>query len=132
MPWELQATPSDSSSSLGSVEHVQSQLLAAVPNIELFRDASGPEKIKAMESSGIGVPDFIREHLMQRTGNYEGVLEGDGFTVEFDLGETESAVAAVGINVRGSGDPTEVIDRLIKIPGWKILDANSSPVRHQS
>lgn len=61
MPWDLQALPSDDSASLGTVEHVQAKLRAALPEIELFREASGSEKLAAMKTQGIEVPDVIRE-----------------------------------------------------------------------
>ena len=127
MPWELQAIPSDDSESLGSVEHVQAELRAAAPEIELFRDASGLEKLAAMESRGVTVPEMIRDHWLRSTGEYQGLIEGDRFTIEFYLGEDESTVVAVGINVRGAGDPMPVIQRLMKIPNWKVVDLRGEP-----
>ena len=127
MPWELRALPSDDGQSLGTVEHVQAKLRAALPEIELFRDASGSEKLAAMESQGVEVPDFIREHWLGRTGDYRGLVEGDGFTIEFHLGEDEAAVVAVGIDVRGSGDPMPALRRLMMIDGWKVLDVQGKP-----
>jgi len=44
MPWELKALPSDDSESLETIGQVRAKLLAAVPEIELGRDMSGPEK----------------------------------------------------------------------------------------
>ena len=120
MPWELRAVPFDGSGSLGTVESVQAKLRAAVPEIELLRDASGLEKLAAMESQGIEVPDVIREHWLGRKGEYQGLVQGRGYTIEFHLGEDEAAVIAVGIDVRGGGDPMAVVQRLMKIDGWRI------------
>src|SRR4051812_10394217 len=89
MRWELQAVPSDDSGSLGSVEHVQAKLRATVPEIELTRDASGLEKLAAMESQGVEVPEVIREHWLGSKGAYQGLIEGTGFTIEFHLGDDE-------------------------------------------
>ena len=132
MPWELQALPCDDSGPLGTVEHVQAKLRAAVPEIELFRDASGLEKLAAMESQGIAVPDVIREHWLRRKGDYQGLVQGQGYTIEFRLGEDETAVIVVGIDVRGSGDPMPVVQRLMKVEGWKVVDLNGHPPTTES
>ena len=126
MPWELQALPSNGGS-LGTVEHVQAKLRAAVPQIELFQDASGLEKLAAMESRGVEVPDVIREHSLRSKGAYQGLVEGADFSVEFHLGEDEAAVAAVAIDVRGDGDPMPVVLRLMTIDGWKVVDLRGNP-----
>ena len=127
MPWELQALPSDDSGSLGSIERVQAELRVAVPEIELARDVSGREKLAVMEAQGITVPEVIREHWLRSNGAYQGLIEGIGFSVEFHLGEDEAAVVAVGIEVRGSGDPMPVIQRLMRIDGWKVIDPQGKP-----
>ena len=114
------------------MEQVQAKLRAAVPEIELFRDASGSEKLAAMESLGTQVPDVIREHWLRSKGAYEGLIEGEGFTIEFHLGEDEAAVVAVGIDVRGSGDPMPVVRRLLKIGGWKVVDSEGQPPTMES
>lgn len=132
MPWELNAIPFDDTASLGTVEQVQAKLRAAVPEIELFRDASGLEKIAVMESQGIEVPDVIREGWLRSTGAYKGLIEGDNFTIEFYLGEDETAVDAVCIDVRGSGDPMRVVQRLMVIDGWKVLDLQGNPPTMES
>ena len=132
MPWELQALPSDDVGSLGTVEHVQAKLRAALPEIELFRDASGSEKLASMESQGIEVPDVIREHWLRSTGAHQGLIEGDGFTIEFRLGENDAAVVAVGIDVRGGGDPMPVLRRLMKVEGWKVVDLTGRPPTAES
>lgn len=122
MPWELRALPSDNRGSLGTVEQVQAKLRAAVPEIELGRDASGAEKIAEMESRGIAVPDVIREHWLGSKGAFQGLYQGEGFAIEFHLGEDESAVPTVGIDVRGSGNPMPIIQRLMNIDGWQVID----------
>jgi hypothetical protein len=127
MPWELQALSTDDGGSLGTVEHVQAKLRAALPEIELFRDSSGSEKVASMESQGIEVPDVLREHWLRSRGAHQGLIEGDEFTIEFHLGEDDAAVVAVGINVRGSGDPMPVLQRLMRIEGWKVVDLNGRP-----
>ena len=127
MPWELQALPSDDSGSLGTVEHVQAKLRAALPEIELGRDVSGLEKLATMEAQGVKVPDVIREHWLRSKGAYQGLIEGKDFSVEFHLGEDEASVPAVVIDVRGSGDPMPVVQRLMTIDGWKVVDPHGQP-----
>lgn len=122
MPWELQALASDDRGSLGTVEHVQGKLRAAVPGIELGRDASGAEKLAAMESQGLDVPDVIRGHSLRSKGAYLGLIEEDRVTIEVSLGDDEAEVVAVGLSIRGSGDPMPVIQRLMRIEGWKVVD----------
>jgi len=124
MPWELQAIPIEPAVSLGTVAQVQVQLLAAVPEIELFRDASGLEKLQAMESSGVEVSEGIREHWLRSKGSFQGFLQGDDFTIEFVLGEDENNVTSVIIDVRGGGEPMSVIGRLQAIKCWRIVDGN--------
>ena len=75
-----------------------------------------------MQSRAIEVPDAIREHWLRSKGAYQGLFEGKDFTIEFHLGEVETAVLSMGIDVRGSGDPMPVIQRLMKIEGSKITD----------
>jgi hypothetical protein len=132
MPWELRALPADDSGSLGTVERVQGKLRAAVPEIELYRDASGTEKIAAMEARGVQVPEVIRERWLGSKGAYQGLVEGEGFTIEFHLGEDEAAVVAVGIDVRGGGDPMPVVRRLMGIEGWKVVDLQDEPPTMES
>jgi hypothetical protein len=125
MPWELEALPSDGSGSLGSIEQVQARLRAVFPEIELGRDAS--EKLAAMEARGIEVPDVIREHWFRSKGAYQGLIEGKGFTIELHLGEDELRVAAIYLDVRGSGDPMPALHRLMRIEGWKVTDLRGNP-----
>jgi hypothetical protein len=132
MPWELQVLPADGGGSLGSVEEVQTKLRAAVPEVELFRDASGAEKIAAMEAQGIQVPEVIREHWLGSKAAFKGLTEGEGFTVEFHLGEDETTVSAVGIDVRGSGDPMGIVERLMRVEGWKVVDVQGEPPTRES
>jgi hypothetical protein len=132
MSWQLQILPSTDSQSLGSVEHVQAKLRAAVPEIELFRDASGLEKLAAMESQGIQVPEAIREHWLESKGAFQGLIEREDFTIEFHLGEDETTVAAVGIDVRGSGDPLSLVERLMRAEGWKVVDLHGEPPTMES
>jgi hypothetical protein len=128
MAWQLRIVPSrGGGDSLGSVEQVQAKLRGADPEIELFRDASGAEKLASMESQGLTVPDVIREHWLGSKGAFQGLIQGEGFTIEFHLGEDETTVAAVGIDVRGSGDPMPVIERLMMVEGWKVLDLQGQP-----
>jgi hypothetical protein len=124
MPWELKAIPAKSADSLGDVAKVQDLLRSAIPAIELYRDASGLEKLQEMESRGIEVPDPIREHWLRSKGNFQGFFQGDGFTIEFDLGENEMRVTSLIIDVRGSGDPMSVINQLQTIKSWEIVDVN--------
>ena len=124
MPWELILSPSDSRESLGSVTHVQDLLKTAIPEIELFQDASGDEKIAAMELSGMEVPDVIREMWAGKKGSYQGLYAGPEFTVEFHFDGDEDAVRSVSLDVRGGGNPTPVINRISSIPGWQIRDMN--------
>src|SRR5215203_3082291 len=104
MPWELTALPADGQSSLGTIEHVQALLRTAIPEVELFRDVSGAEKIRSMESAGVEIPVAIREHWLQSAGAFQGMVRGGGFTLDFHLGDVEAAVASVGIDVRGDGN----------------------------
>jgi hypothetical protein len=132
MPWELSAIPADSRESLGTVEQVQSRLRHALPTIKLFRDADGSEKIRAMESKGIEVPPFIRDIMLRTGGSYLGLLEGDGWTIEFSLGQDENCISRVAIDVRGSGNPMPSIECLAAIPGWKIIDVNGAKPTRES
>ncbi len=57
MPWELQALPSDDSGSLGTVEHVQAKLRAALPEIGEDK-GSGVNAIRLVHNSAplLGLP----------------------------------------------------------------------------
>jgi hypothetical protein len=124
MAWELQVLAADGSGSLGTVDEVQGKLRAAVPGIVLGRDASGSEKIAAMEAAGVEVPDVIREQWLGSKGAFLGRFESGDIAIEFSLGEDEAKVTAVLIDVRGSGDPMPIVRRLMAIEGWDILDAS--------
>ena len=87
MPWELRLVSADDRQPLGSIEQVQARLCAAVPGVDFYQDASGPEKIAAMEAQGIEVPEVIRAHWLQSRGEYRGLIQGDGFTIELYLGD---------------------------------------------
>src|SRR5262249_29399793 len=113
MPWELSAIPSDDNISLGTVEQVQARLRMAIPEIELFRDASGMEKITASEAQGFEVPDVIRELWLRSKGSYQGLVEGEGITIEFHLDEDEASVRSILIDIRGNGDPMPLLQHLM-------------------
>jgi len=132
MAWELQIRSLDGSASLGSVAQVQAKLRGVFPKIELFRDASGAEKLAAMEERGIKVPETIREHWLGLKGAFQGVINGEDFTIEFHLGQDETTVAAVGIEVRGGGDPISVIEPLMNVEGWKVVDLQGEPPTRES
>ena len=132
MPWELSAVPADSRPSLGSIAQVQELLRRALPRIQLFRDASGSEKIRAMEAQGIEIPQAIREAMMISGGAYQGLLEGNGWSIEFWLGQGADSVTSVSMDVRGSGDPMPAIQRIMAIPGWKVVDVNGTTPTRES
>lgn len=132
MPWELQALAVDDHRPLGTLQQVQAKLRAAVPEIELFQDASGAEKIAAMESQGIQIPDVIREQWFRSDGAYQGLMDGEGYSIEFHLGRDQTTVPSVGIYVRGNGNPMPTLQRLMKIDGWKIVDAQGEPLATDS
>jgi len=132
MAWELQVLAAGGGGSLGTVDQVRAKLRAAVPGIELGREAGGAEKIAAMKAAGVEVPDVIRERWLASTGAYVGSFEGDDLTMEFSLGEDEASVAGVLIDVRGSGDPMPIVRQLMAIEGWAVLDGSGGPPTKES
>ena len=132
MPWELRVTAANGGESLGRVDEVQATLRAAVPGIVFGRAPGGAEKIAAMQAQGVEIPDVIRAHWLASTGAHLGHFEGNDVTIEFDLGEDESKVAAILVEVRGSGDPMPVVRRLTEIDGWAVVDARGGPPTAES
>jgi hypothetical protein len=123
MPWELTLTHADPAQPLGPVTGVQDRLRSVLPGIEFHQDASGIEKLEAMEALGVEVPEVIRTHLIASQGSHQGVYEGCGFTIELFFGEGPT-VQSVGFEVRGSGDPLPMIEQLMSIPEWRIADVD--------
>lgn len=127
MPWELRAVSLENGGSLGTVEDVQAKLRAAVPEIELFRDSGGADKLAAMESLGVEVPAFFRELWAGSPGAYRGEIVGEEFTIDLYLGTEDASVSEVGIEVRGRGDPFPVLRQLMGIEGWTVTDGAGVP-----
>ncbi len=54
-----------------------------------------------------------------------GVYEGDGFSIEFGLGD-DDPVQSMTLFVRGSGDPVAAIIKFARPLGWSALDLTIS------
>ncbi|WP_070138637.1 hypothetical protein [Crocinitomix algicola] len=53
-----------------------------------------------------------------------GVMEGDGFSIEFNIGNTED-VDSIMLHIRGGGEPTKVIQRIMQEFKWESLDCST-------
>lgn len=53
-----------------------------------------------------------------------GVLEGDGFSIEFNF-QAHGPVTGFMLHVRGGGDPITPIVAMCKLNGWAALDTSS-------
>jgi hypothetical protein len=124
--------PADPRESLGTVEEVQSLLRQAIPKIQFFRDASGSDKIRAMEAQGIDIPQVIRDALLITGGSYLGLFEGEDWSFKFSLGQNATSVSRVSIDMRGSGNPMPTIERLMAIPNWRLTDVNGTTPTRES
>jgi hypothetical protein len=59
-----------------------------------------------------------------------GIFEGDGFSLEFNLGESESINDPVMVHVRGGGDAIAALIKLSEHTGWFLLDISQSEWIH--
>jgi len=50
-----------------------------------------------------------------------GVLDGDGFSIEFDMGR-EDSVDTILLHIHGSGKAVEVIQKVCQMTGWSAMD----------
>ena len=54
-----------------------------------------------------------------------GVYEGDGFTIEFDVGD-DDPIDQLMLQVRGGGDAIAALLRFVNPNGWALLDCATS------
>jgi hypothetical protein len=54
-----------------------------------------------------------------------GIYEGDGFTIEFDIGEDDS-IESILLHVRGGGDAITALLGFANPNGWSLLDCTTS------
>jgi len=53
-----------------------------------------------------------------------GVLEGDGFSIEFNIGRN-NPIESIMLHVRGSNEAITTIERICKKTGWRALDTST-------
>lgn len=91
-----------------------------------------PREIAEADPVGpLGLAEEVRSRIDQHLPGIDwseptwGVYEGDGFTIEFNMGD-EDPVPMIMLHVRGGGDPISAMLALANPHGWSLLDASTS------
>ena len=53
-----------------------------------------------------------------------GIMEGDGFSIEFNIGNNEN-VDSIMLHIRGGGDPIQIIQGIMQEFKWESLDCST-------
>ena len=113
-------------------------------DVSIFAAESSPAKIEQPgEDLGImplGSCESVRQKLSAVAPQIDwkdpswGILEGDGYIIEFNLGDVEPC-DSVMLHIRGSGADNNLIDVLKAIPaatGWYVFDHTQEEWFHHS
>jgi hypothetical protein len=81
----------------------------------------------------LGVLDDVRRSMaawstaLRWSDPRHGSLDGEGWSIDFSLNESDcaDAVGSITLRVYGGGDPISTIVRLCKSAGWQAIDMSS-------
>jgi hypothetical protein len=98
-----------------------------------LRDQTPPplEELQEGDYEPLGAAADVRQQIASLLPGVDwsdptwGIYEGDGFSIEFNVGE-EDPIENMMLHVRGGGDPIAAITRLAKPLGWSALDCSTS------
>jgi hypothetical protein len=96
---------------------------------ELFAgEASVPKPVGPL-GSAVRVRQRIARHLpdVDWSDPTWGLYRGDGFTIEFNLGD-DDPIQVCTLHVRGGGDPIPALRRFVNPNGWALLDCSTGAV----
>ena len=115
MPWELTIVDAkDRSKPLGERAGVIARIAAALPGVVLEEaPGPGPEMIAQM-------PPILREHFM-RPRQLNADFKGGDFSIQF-FAENEPHIKALGVEVRGEGNPVPSLAALCELNGWAVIN----------
>ena len=115
MPWELTIVNArDRSKPLGQRTDVIARVAAALPGVVLEEaPGPGPEMIAQM-------PPSLREHFM-RPRQLHADFDGGDFSIQF-YSENEPRIKALGVEVRGEGNPVPPLAALCEPNGWAVIN----------
>lgn len=115
MPWELTiVNAKDRSKPLGERSDVIARITEALPGVVLQEAPSpDPEMIAQM-------PQILREHFM-RPRQLNADFEGGDFSIQF-YAENEPQIKALGVEVRGEGNPVPSLAAICEPNGWVAIN----------
>ena len=79
----------------------------------------------------LGIAADVRERVLNYLPGIDwsdptwGILEGDGFSIEFNVGSGDP-VENMMLHVRGGGDAIATIIKFVRPMGWSALDCSTS------
>jgi hypothetical protein len=117
MPLEIEFR-SAHGSNLGRTNEVQQAIAAVLPGTQFCKELSGSEKIRIAREAGVEFPLIVREQLEKMEASYRGDYEGEGFSMEFWFGSSET-VDRLHVDIRGTGDAPEALRAIVAATGWK-------------
>jgi hypothetical protein len=127
MPWEV-TIQRENGSTLGELESVQQQIVTAIPAIQFYREASGPEKISIARSRGVEFPEVILRHFETLPAKVGAVFQGDQFSVSL-YGFGAQPLNVIHAEIRGEGNPVPLLAALCRPNGWLAIDdASGDPI----
>lgn len=115
MPWELTiVNAKDRNKPLGERADVIARVTAALPGVVL-QEAPGPDPQMIAQ-----MPPSLREHFM-RPRQLNADFEGGDFSIQF-YSANEPQIKALGVEVRGDGNPVPSLAALCESNDWVAID----------
>lgn len=103
---------------LGTFAEVEAVLQAAFDGAQFGLTPSGSDKIRIAAKRGVEFPEAIRKAMETMPAMMQGVYEGEGFSVEFSLGDSEP-VSSIDLTLRGKTTNSDsVFNQLATETGW--------------
>lgn len=109
-----------SGGSLGTVDEVARMLEQAFPGLRFTWTTTGAEKLRAIEASGVAVPDIVRDTLRLQPAYFCGSVEIGAVALSFNVG-TGGPVETVWATVEGPDAPCRsILAQLVAMAGFRL------------
>jgi hypothetical protein len=96
-------------------------------DVMIFSRRFDPDEGPPEPLAPLGDGDEVRQRISRSLPAVDwsdpswGVLDGEGWSIEFNLDE-EDPISAMMLHVRGGGDPVAAVAKLCADQGWQALD----------
>lgn len=123
MPWDLRiVNAEDRCKPLGERDAVVARFAAALPGVILQPAPRPSADFIAL------MPEVLRQHLLTRKAQLHADYEDGDLSIQF-YADDRPQIEAVGVEVRGSGNPIPALAALCEPNGWAVVNvADGKPI----